>query len=111
MRKVKKRTTHKDQLRLPFSAENMEALRNRLTLQDLVRICDMRGFKLVPFVGDPEPIPQILFCPSCSARHVDVGVFATKPHHTHACQKCGVVWRPAIVATVGVQFLPGFKDP
>lgn len=56
------------------------------------------------------PIPMILTCPSCSARHVDAGEFATKPHHTHACQSCGTTWRPAIVATVGVQFLPGFKD-
>lgn len=56
------------------------------------------------------PIPMILFCPACNVRHIDVD-FATKPHHTHACQSCGVVWRPAIVNTVGVQFLPGFKDP
>lgn len=56
------------------------------------------------------PVPMILHCPSCSARHIDVGEFATKSHHTHACQSCGTVWRPAIVATVGVQFLPGFKN-
>lgn len=57
-----------------------------------------------------EPIPMILTCPMCCARHVDAGVFATKPHHTHACQACGMTWRPAVVDTVGVQFLPGFKD-
>lgn len=56
------------------------------------------------------PVPMLLWCPECGARHVDVGTFATKPHHTHACQECGMVWRPAIVATVGVRFLPGFKD-
>lgn len=56
-------------------------------------------------------IPMILNCPACGARHVDAGRFATHPHHTHACQQCGMVWRPAIVPTVGVQFLPGFKDP
>jgi hypothetical protein len=39
-----------------------------------------------------------------------VGVFATKPHHTHACQHCGMVWRPALVPTVGVEFLPGYKN-
>lgn len=63
---------------------------------------------------DPDeqpPIPMIMFCPSCDARHIDKGEFTTKVHHTHACQSCGNVWRPAIVATVGVQFLPGFKDP
>lgn len=58
------------------------------------------------------PIPMLLWCPApgCSARHVDKGEFATKLHHTHACQSCGMVWRPAIAPTVGVQFLPGFKD-
>ncbi len=57
-----------------------------------------------------EPIPMILTCPSCGERHFDEGEFATKPHHTHACQGCGMVWRPAKVPTVGVQFLPGFKN-
>lgn len=56
------------------------------------------------------PIPMLLWCPFCSGRHIDKGEFATKPHHTHACQTCGHVWRPAIVNTVGVKFLPGFKD-
>jgi hypothetical protein len=57
-----------------------------------------------------EPVPILLWCPQCSARHVDEGDFATKPHHTHACQHCGHCWRPAIVPTVGVRFLPGFKN-
>ena len=57
-----------------------------------------------------RPIPMRLTCPACNALHLDDGEFATKPHHTHACQACGNVWRPAIVATVGVQFLPGFKN-
>lgn len=57
-----------------------------------------------------EPIPMLLFCPSCHARHIDRDLFATKSHHTHACQECGMVWRPAVEDTVGVQFLPGFKD-
>lgn len=57
-----------------------------------------------------EPIPMILACPVCWERHIDKGEFTTKSHHTHACQHCGHCWRPAIVPTVGVQFLPGFKD-
>lgn len=59
---------------------------------------------------EPSPVAMILHCPECSRRHVDAGEFATRPHHTHACQHCGFVWRPAIVPTVGVQFLPGFKN-
>lgn len=59
----------------------------------------------------PAPIPMILHCPDCSNRHVDEDEFADRPHHTHACQHCGMVWRPAVVPTVGVRFLPGFKNP
>lgn len=59
----------------------------------------------------PTPgIPMLLYCPECGTRHLDEGKWATKPHHTHACQNCGVVWRPAVVDTVGVRFLPGFKN-
>lgn len=57
-----------------------------------------------------HPIPMILTCPMCGARHIDEGEFATKVHHTHACQACGMVWRPAVVPTTGVQFLPGYKN-
>ncbi len=57
-----------------------------------------------------EPIKMLLWCPECAGRHVDEGEFSTKPHHTHACQHCGHVWRPAIEPTYGVQFLPGFKN-
>lgn len=57
-----------------------------------------------------KPIPMRLFCEVCHEIHIDEGDFATKPHHTHACQCCGAVWRPALVPTVGVRFLPGFKN-
>lgn len=57
------------------------------------------------------PIPMLLWCPECGERHLDVGDFATHPHHTHACQSCGMVWRPSVLHTVGVQWLPGFKNP
>lgn len=56
------------------------------------------------------PIQMLLWCPECGARHIDLGEFAAKPHHTHACQGCGMVWRPAVVPTVGVCFLPGYKN-
>ena len=61
-------------------------------------------------VVELPPIPMRLTCPDCGTLHIDVGEFATKPHHTHACQSCGLCWRPAVVCTVGVQFLPGFKN-
>lgn len=59
---------------------------------------------------DSQPIAMRLLCPECFELHIDVGLFETKPHHTHACQYCGMVWRPALIPTVGVQFLPGFKN-
>jgi predicted RNA-binding Zn-ribbon protein involved in translation (DUF1610 family) len=57
-----------------------------------------------------RPVPMLLWCPECGERHIDSGEFATRVHMTHACQHCGMVWRPAILATVGVRFLPGFKN-
>lgn len=60
--------------------------------------------------GQEKPIPVILHCPMCRERHIDEGEFATKVHATHACQHCGHTWRPAIQPTIGVWFLPGFKN-
>ena len=68
------------------------------------------GFRAGERFGRSEPIPMLLPCPACGERHIDEGEFVTKPHHTHACQNCGMVWRPAIVHTFGVRFLPGFKN-
>jgi hypothetical protein len=55
-------------------------------------------------------IPMRIPCPECKMLHVDEGEWATRVHHTHSCQYCGLTWRPAVVATVGVRFLPGFKN-
>lgn len=55
-------------------------------------------------------IPMILYCPNCGERHIDGQAFAEVAHHTHACQGCGNVWRPAKVNTHGVQFLPGYRN-
>jgi predicted RNA-binding Zn-ribbon protein involved in translation (DUF1610 family) len=63
-----------------------------------------------PAAPEKEAIPMFLTCPHCGARHIDEGEFATKVHHTHSCQDCGLTWRPAVCATVGVHFLPGFKN-
>lgn len=73
-----------------------------------------------PVDVEPAPIPLLLICPGidpdaepprvCGARHIDVGKWATRVHHTHSCQRCGHTWRPAVVPTVGVRFLPGFKN-
>ena len=56
------------------------------------------------------PIPIRLCCESCGQLHIDEGEWATKVHHTHTCQYCGLTWRPAKVPTVGVRFLPGYKN-
>jgi len=72
------------------------------------QVREQRELLLAEIAG--PPIPLILHCPDCGERHVDRGEFATKLHHTHACQQCGFVWRPSLVNTVGVHFLPGFKD-
>ena len=51
------------------------------------------------------PIRMRLVCEQCGTLHIDKGEFSTKPHHTHQCEECGLVWRPAVEATVGVMFL------
>lgn len=61
-------------------------------------------------MDDNLTVPILLHCPMCRDRHIDEGAFANKPHHTHACQGCGHVWRPAKVNTHGVRFLPGYKN-
>ena len=71
--------------------------------------CRTRVFRNKHLLDDGDPIPMLLWCPECGKRHVDEGVFASRPHHSHQCAHCGLIWRPAIVKTVGVQFLPGFR--
>jgi len=61
-------------------------------------------------VVDGAPVAMFLTCPVCGGRHIDLGRFATHPHATHSCQHCGHTWRPAVVPTCGVQYLPGFKN-
>lgn len=61
-------------------------------------------------VVNTAAIPVRIPCPECGVFHVDEPPWDTKPHHTHACQQCGNVWRPAVENTVGVRFLPGFKN-
>lgn len=66
--------------------------------------------KLAPLKEEPESIPMRINCPVCGELHIDEGEFETRVHHTHACQKCGLPFRPALVPTKGVRFLPGFKN-
>lgn len=63
-----------------------------------------------PAVEAFSTVPMLLHCPLCNERHIDEQEFAEVAHHTHACQGCGHVWRPAKLNTHGVQFLPGFKN-
>ena len=59
--------------------------------------------------------PMLVECDVCGGtvhRIWQLGdlLWATREHHTHACQHCGHVWRPAVACTVGVRFLPGFRN-
>lgn len=63
-----------------------------------------------------DPIPMILFCPYCGLQHIDAPEpdkgWTNPPHKSHLCHDCGHVWRPADVATTGVESLTtvGEKD-
>jgi predicted RNA-binding Zn-ribbon protein involved in translation (DUF1610 family) len=56
-----------------------------------------------------EPIPMVLHCPRCGVQHIDEATedWPNPPHRSHACQTpdCGTIWRPADVATAGVQHI------
>lgn len=100
-------------IRRPDGHVPVSLVRRLLAETDSLRAAaavDRAFFNSVTLVAGPIPIPLLLTCPLCCKRHVDRNEWATKAHHTHACQYCGHVWRPAIQPTVGVQFLPGFKD-
>lgn len=71
---------------------------------------DTISFLDTPLIDERITVPMIMHCPICTERHIDEGPFADKPHHTHACQGCGFVWRPAKVNTHGVRFLPGYSN-
>lgn len=94
----------RDVLKVVKETERIDSVLHRLMLN----LAD-RTQTALKFFSDTA-VPLILYCPKCGGRHIDEGEFASKPHHTHACQHCGMVWRPAVLATVGVQFLPGFKN-
>jgi hypothetical protein len=81
----------------------MTELREKITLQLDFAMFNGKFDDVITF-------PMIMNCPDCSARHIDEGDFERKPHHTHACQECGRVWRPAKFNTHGVRFLPGYKN-
>lgn len=97
---------------LSVLAQTRGAWARPLTAKEMLGVVDTCLSETREALAEAEKtaIPLILFCPACGKRHIDVGEFETKLHHTHACQRCGMVWRPAIEYTVGVQFLPGFKN-
>lgn len=80
------------------------------TIQVLKHRWGKPGTYKLDAAGPSGPTPMLLWCPECGMRHVDAGEFFHKPHHTHACQGCGMVWRPAVIDTIGVRFLLGFAD-
>ncbi|RQS85137.1 hypothetical protein [Burkholderia seminalis] len=87
----------------------------------------LRAILAAPPVEQPAaaPIPMLLFCPRCGTQHVDAPetepgrlissgpnagravapkvTWDNPPHRSHLCHACGIVWRPADVATVGVE--------
>ncbi len=53
------------------------------------------------------PLPMVLHCPRCGLQHVDAPDpamdWTNPPHRSHRCAACELIWRPADVATVGVE--------
>ena len=77
--------------------------------KDVAALAERAGHLRDELAEQRAPIPMLLWCPECGERHVDPPGYHA--HDTHACQICGHVWRPAMIATTGVRFLPGLKHP
>ena len=76
----------------------------REMLNEVLLIAEVRGAR------EMSPIVMRITCPECGELHIDEGEYATTPHSTHVCQKCGLPWKPSLEPTVGVRFLPGTKN-
>lgn len=54
-----------------------------------------------------KPIDMLLFCPRCDEQHIDKTDveknWTNPPHRSHKCFYCGHIWRPADIATNGVE--------
>ena len=59
---------------------------------------------------DAKPIDMILQCPACGLQHIDAPSegWDNPPHRSHLCHGCGSIWRPADVATNGVEHIKTF---
>lgn len=84
-----------------------------LCIQNMLRAADslQEHIRLISDQHIPEtPIDMELFCPRCGTQHIDQSKdnWINAPHRTHLCQqeKCGFLFRPANVATNGVEKLP-----
>lgn len=78
--------------------------------------CAERRYLTVPVAKDSDaplqpdpPIDMLIFCPECSAQHVDKPEpdrgWNNPPHRSHLCHRCGEIWRVADVPTNGVAAL------
>lgn len=76
-------------------------------------ILDMHGIALAASKVE-VPIPMVLTCPVCRFQHIDKPEpdrgWTNPPHKSHLCHGCGIIWRPADVATVGVEAVSRGKD-
>lgn len=103
-----------------YDPDNFKHQASLAKAQEIIAILD-----LPPLNG--EPVPMVLFCPKCGVQHIDepelpyIGdriietgdeeaaacireaTWNNPPHRSHLCLSCGHIWRPADIATVGVQ--------
>lgn len=71
-----------------------EAVRAALRALDALDALDASpGVPLPAGEERPRTFRCALYCPRCEQSHVDVGEWATRPHHTHRCAHCEFEWR------------------
>ncbi|WP_186126417.1 hypothetical protein [Burkholderia gladioli] len=107
----------------PFSKHELTAIRSLLVGSGYTALMSKvvkmeREVDAAPAapVAEAKPIPMLLFCPRCGTQHIDApedaecdgevvhsAGWSNPPHRSHLCHACDCIWRPADVATVGVE--------
>lgn len=101
---------HAQELALLAGASRVSPAAAADTVQRAAEILEERLTPLEVLFTAPAacegPVPIALHCPKCSTEHVDRDEWATKPHRTHLCEKCGNEWQPCDFDSVGVASNP-----
>ncbi len=95
---------HGERVGVPFVPGQIEGMAHAIAAADRARAATRETPGAAVLAGG-ETIDMLLWCPSCHAQHIDEpdDYWTNPPHKSHLCGSCGLIWRPADLATNGVR--------